>query len=221
MAKRKRPRMAKKEAQKETQITEIPGQVSLERSPFKLKGNIRYLSTDIDSLYKLVLEKKRVRLDAAARSLKVKKEIVEEWGSILEDHHMAVLHYPVAGEASISLPGKSEHKAKHKEAKAEKGKHGHLRPRLTLRRVVIMGEIVALGELLIYIFLVNPNLRNNFLPTLTGTLGNLPGAMSSLMDRLSGNPMGINPLYFVIGIIVVVFWIVIVALRKQKKGNAK
>ena len=56
------------------EITEIPGQVSLERSPFKLRGKIKYLSTGIDALEKYVLEKKCVTLADAAKKFGVGKD---------------------------------------------------------------------------------------------------------------------------------------------------
>lgn len=216
---------AGKEERPGVRVSEIPGQVSLERSPFKLSGNIQYLSTDIDSLYSYVLENKSVGISAAAKRFKVGNETIEEWGRILEDHHMLELHYPVAGEPTLRIPTPRGVKTrKHKDKKEKKkgkkpGKPMHLR--LTRKRLLIMAEIIVLGELFIYIFLVNPHLRDNFIPTLNYQITNFIPNLMNLPNYLSGRSLLINPLYFLIGIIIVVFWIALVIMNKRKKAEKK
>ena len=97
------PRGSKKDSS--VRITEIPGQVSLERSPFSLRGKIKHLSTNIDGLQKYVTERKTVKITGASRKFGVPKKNIEEWGRILEDHHMIEMHYPVAGEPMLRVPG--------------------------------------------------------------------------------------------------------------------
>jgi hypothetical protein len=209
-------------------VSEIPGQVSLERSPFKLRGKIRYLSTDIDSLYTHVLENKSVRLPSAARRFRVSRETIEEWGKILEDHHMIELHYPVAGEPTLRVPRPRGARGKKPREKKEKKPRKPLHLKLTKKRLLIMAEIIILGELFIYIFLVNPHLRENFMPTLNYQLSNLPAHvmnlpsyLSGLLGSLLGREMLINPLYFIIGIIIVVFWMAAALMQKRKKSQQK
>ena len=228
MAKARKTRKARKEAnalrkeKPETGIYEIPGQVSLERSPFRLRGRIKYLSTDIDRLYSHVAQNKSVKLSAAAKKFRVKKELVEEWGSILEDHHMIEMHYPVAGEPTLRIPApKKEKPKKTKEEKKPKKKGKPLHLKFTKKRLLIIAEIIILGEILIYIFLVNPHLRENFIPTLNYQLTNLPANIMNLPSYISGLDMSINPLYFVIGIIIVIFWMAITLHRKEKKASLK
>lgn len=219
LAKGKKTHRAKEKKKVEVRVSEIPGQVSLERSPFKLRGKISYLSTDIDGLYNYILEKKRVRLTAAARKFNASKETVEDWGKILEDHHMIEMHYPVAGEPVLGIPTPKAEKGKKvkiKEFKPKKPKKPKLRM-FTKKRLLVMAEIVVLGEFLIYIFLVNQHLREAFLPTLNYQLTNLPAHLMNLPNYLSGRGLLINPLYFVIGIIIVVFWVVVVLVQKSKK----
>ena len=232
-------------------ISEIPGEVKLERSPFKLSGRIQYLSTDIDALRNYVIEKKRVKLSEAAAKFNVSKNIIEDWGSILEDHHILDMHYPVAGEPTLKV---HEHKKSWKEKKAEReklkqlkredkealktgkipkgsstesGEQGHKswKPKFTKKRIFIMAEIIILAEVLIYIFAVNPHLRDNFLPTLNYQIANLPQNLiglpqhiSNIISSLFGRQMLINPIYFVIGLLFVVFWIAVVLIQKRKKS---
>ncbi len=233
---KKKTRKPRKERQekpsKERDLEEIPGQVSITRSPFKLTGKIKYLSTDIDSLHKLVLEKGVIKLADAAKRFKTTKKNVEDWGNILEDHKMIEMHYPVAGEPTLMAPGyrKHRHDGKNKPKEKKKGGKPHLPklklpvPRLTRKRMMIMAEVVILGELLIYIFMVNPHLRNNFIPTLNYQISNLPANimnlpawLSGLAGSFSGSNMLINPIYFVIAILLVVFWVAVVMINRRKK----
>jgi hypothetical protein len=222
MAKGKKIHKAKAETKKKElgmKVSEIPGQVSLERSPFKLRGKISYLTTDIDGLYNYILEKKRVSIATAAKRFRAKKETVEDWGKILEDHNMIEMHYPLTGDPILRIPlpkAEKGKKVKVKEFKPEKPKRHRLKM-FTKKRIIVMAEIVILGELFIYIFLVNQQLRDNFLPTLNYQLSNLPAYLMNLPNYLSGRGLLINPLYFVIGIIIVVFWIVVVLVQKSKK----
>lgn len=205
-------------------ISEIPGEVNIERSPFRLKGKIRYLSTDIDVLRSYVLEKKKVKLSTVAKKFDVPEKIAEDWGKILEDHQMIDMHYPVAGEPVLKV-----HVPKGKEAKKppnKKGKPGVnklsvisklLRTRLSKKKILIIAELIVLCEILIYIFIVNPHLRNNLVPTLNYQLGNLPANIMNIPNYFSGSNLPINPIYFAIGIIIVVFWIAAAALHKRKK----
>jgi hypothetical protein len=201
-------------------ITEIPGQVSLERSPFKLKGNIKYLSTNIDAMQNYVLEKKVVKLADAARKFGVPKKNIEEWGRILEDHNMIEMHYPVTGEPTFRITGYDKLRRglkRHGKEKKERAPHKPRMPRLTKKRIMIIAEIVSLGELLIYIFLVNPHLRNNFIPTVNYQITNLPANIANMPNYLSST--GINPLYFLLAGVLLVFSIIVAIIARRKKKS--
>lgn len=224
MAKARKTRKGVTASGKEGPVTgtyEIPGQVSLERSPFRLKGKIKYLSTDIDRLYSYVLERKKIKLSVVAKKFNVKKELVEEWGSILEEHRMIEMHYPVAGEPTLRIPSPKKEKAKKpekdKKGKKHKKKGRPLHLRLTKKRLLIMAEIIALGEIMIYIFLVNTHLRDNFIPTLNYQLANLPANIMNLPSYITGLNMSINPIYFLIGILIVIFWMAAALMKSKKK----
>ena len=224
MAKTKKPNSKPAGKPKETKdaesrIVEIPGQVSLQRSPFKLKGEIKYLLTDIDALHSYVLEKKTVSLADAAKRFKASKKNVEDWGRILEDHRMIEMHYPVAGEPTLMVPGLNKAKNRKDKSSKKKKEKKHGKPRFTKKRILITGEIIVLGEILIYIFLVNPHLRMNFIPTLNYQLTNLPANIMNLPNYLSGINFPINPAYILAGVLIVALWIILILIRKRKKKS--
>lgn len=243
----------RKKVRRGVRISEIPGEVKLERSPFKLKGRIQYLSTDIDSLINFVLENKKVKLSEAASKFGVPEKIVEDWARILEDHKMMDLHYPITGEPVLKV---HEPKKSWKERKAEKEKlkelekekkaalkaagkpipdetkekhpneHKPGKSRFTKKRIFIMAEIIILAEVLIYIFVVNPHLRDSFLPTLNYQIANLPQnimnlpqTLSSAVSALFGRQLLINPIYFVLGFLIIAIWIIVAIIRKRKKSS--
>ena len=78
-----------------------------------LKVQIRFdgsnAKTDIDRLYELLKEKKRLGISAIAKAFDVDKEVVLEWGETLELGELAYVNYPRIGEPEIVV---SEEKAK-------------------------------------------------------------------------------------------------------------
>lgn len=59
--------------------------------------------TDIDLLYDLLKEKKKIELGTIADTFKISEETATEWAKILEDAQLAVLHYPRFGEAEVRI----------------------------------------------------------------------------------------------------------------------
>jgi len=53
-----------------------------------------YLETDVDKLYEMIKKGGIVKVKRAAKKFKVKEDRIEEWGRILEEHDLAILHYP-------------------------------------------------------------------------------------------------------------------------------
>ena len=211
MAKHKKPAKSKQskvsdKEKKSVQIAEIPGEVSLERSPFRLKGRIQYLSTDIDELRNYVNENKRVKLTHAAAKFQVTKSTIEDWAKILEDHKMIDMHYPVAGDPVLKVheekkKRKKGDKKKQKEEKIPKMKdipklkdkdapktgkpedaldNVRKKPHLTKKKFMVLSEVIVLSLMFIYIFVVNQRLRDNFIPTLRYQLENLPSTLTEL-----------------------------------------
>jgi len=61
----------------------------------------RVIETDFDILYKLVLEKKKVKISEIAAMFKIDKKKAEEWIQILDEHNLARIYYPAMGEPEI------------------------------------------------------------------------------------------------------------------------
>ncbi|HKZ45503.1 MAG TPA: CBS domain-containing protein [archaeon] len=61
------------------------------------------LETDIDKLLKIIEEKGSITTDALAGLLNVSEEKVEEWGRILEEHHLIKLEYPPFGKPKLKV----------------------------------------------------------------------------------------------------------------------
>ncbi len=67
------------------------------------QGNHHGIKTDIDALYELLREKKRLRFSVIARLFHVTSENVMEWAKILEEGDMATIIYPRWGEPELAL----------------------------------------------------------------------------------------------------------------------
>ena len=59
--------------------------------------------TDIDVLYNLLQKNKKLSVTKIAQLFKVDKEIIKEWGEVLENNNLAVVDYPRFGEIEIRL----------------------------------------------------------------------------------------------------------------------
>lgn len=59
--------------------------------------------TDLDVLYEILKNKKKIGLSAVAKSFKVNKEVAMEWCKILESGDLAIIDYPGFGEPTIKI----------------------------------------------------------------------------------------------------------------------
>ncbi|MFH1237544.1 MAG: hypothetical protein V1648_04035 [Candidatus Aenigmatarchaeota archaeon] len=97
---------AKKEAaRKKTEWTEDDGTDDDEKSTYnKKKGVIKdHLETDVDKLYELARDRGIIKINEAAKLLKIDIDQIEEWGRILEEHKLVRLRYPPVGEPVLIL----------------------------------------------------------------------------------------------------------------------
>jgi hypothetical protein len=211
------------EERDDTEVT-LVSQLDTRKPAYKIAGKTSQIETGIDKLHRLVREKGKIRLSEAASSLGVSEEIILEWGEILEEHKLIELHYPIAGKPILGvlrrkLPKPEKGK---KEKKKEKKPAIPAKKRFTKKVILIYIEIIALGELLIYIFLVNRYLSMNFVPTLRFHLDgfvsyimNLPGALASgNLPALLYQPMYLAFLVILLAVIVLI--IALIARRKPK-----
>lgn len=66
------------------------------------------ITTQIDEMLNIVIEKKRVKTDYLSKKLKVKENIVEEWAEILQDNGFITIHYPAFGKPELRAKMKKE-----------------------------------------------------------------------------------------------------------------
>jgi hypothetical protein len=86
------------------------------------KSVTEYLETDADIVYKMILEKGRLKVSEAAKRLNVPEEKIVEWGEIMEDHGLCKTHYPPIGSpVLLSLEYVKTKQKKKKEKKKDKG----------------------------------------------------------------------------------------------------
>lgn len=88
-------------------------------------------STDIDSLYSLLKDKKHLNISSISKIFKIDKEKAFEWCKMLEDYNLAVINYPAFSDPEIEIKekieeGKEEIKKQEikKEEKEVEEKHG-------------------------------------------------------------------------------------------------
>ncbi len=73
--------------------------------PVKSLGEGTRIETDIDKVYSYIKKRKRVHLNQKlANELGVRREQLEEWAMILEEHNLVELYYPAIGEPEIRIP---------------------------------------------------------------------------------------------------------------------
>jgi len=152
--KRKKEEMIKEEKELQRDLSLIDDKI-LDDIPYRLSGNTKSLKTGIDGLYSLIRDKKNMTAAKAAKSLKVKENIIVEWARIMEEHEMLRIHYPVFGKPSLrSMDWKPKWKKKREKKKKGKGKEKSIGKRFkhlkfTKRRLFIIAEMIILGEILI------------------------------------------------------------------------
>ncbi|MBI2452013.1 hypothetical protein HYV50_02960 [Candidatus Pacearchaeota archaeon] len=68
-----------------------------------LRNNIRRsgTATDLDVLYDLLKERKRLSISAIARAFNVSRDLVMEWGKIFQSKEIAEIEYPLFGQPEI------------------------------------------------------------------------------------------------------------------------
>ncbi|MBI5804051.1 hypothetical protein HY450_02300 [Candidatus Pacearchaeota archaeon] len=71
--------------------------------------------TDIDVLYEMLKEKKRLRFSSIAKAFEIEESVVMEWGKTLESGGLALIDYPRFGEPYIVIKEETEVKNEEKE----------------------------------------------------------------------------------------------------------
>lgn len=89
-------------------------------------------STSLDALYNLLLERKIMRVEDIASHFNVSKELVMEWGKILEAGELATITNPRIGKPVIKLAGYTGEESK-KESKKESSQDEIIKKRLKIQ----------------------------------------------------------------------------------------
>lgn len=70
--------------------------------------------TDLDTLYEILKQKKKLGISTISKAFNINKEIALEWGKILESGGLAIIDYPGFGEPVIMVVDKMEIKKEEK-----------------------------------------------------------------------------------------------------------
>lgn len=214
------------EKKKDMEVT-LVSQLDTKKPIYKITGKTPSIETEIDRLYRLVRERGKIKLSEAAKKIGVSENTVREWGEILEEHKLIEMHYPIAGKPSLGIKKPKLPRGKRVKEKKEKKPRIPRRKRFTKKVILIYIEIIVLGELLIYIFLVNRYLSMNFTPTIRFHFEGFISYIQNLLNiLLAGNFPALitallyQPMYLGFLIIIIVIIILIIALiiksRKPK-----
>jgi hypothetical protein len=169
-------------------------------SHFHTVDNKNVLETEIDQLYDIVKERKKVKMDNVAKQLGVPKEQVQEWADIMEDHQMVKTDYPVVGEPVIML---KEHEDEIKKKVQEIDRKHEKNPS---KKPVIL--ILAVGAAVLIYF---SNLRYMIWDSISPVIGQNPEITAMLWQ---------NWMYLALGIAVIIALAVVlknVKFRKKRK----
>lgn len=61
-------------------------------------------STDLDTLYSILQDKKKLKISTISKAFNVSEEVAMDWCKILESGNLAVIDYPGVGQPVIKLP---------------------------------------------------------------------------------------------------------------------
>ncbi len=75
--------------------------------------------TDLDILYNILLEKKKLRIGTISKTFKIDKDKALDWGKILENYNLARIEYPTFSEPEIRLYNPEKEKPKTEEKKLQ------------------------------------------------------------------------------------------------------
>ncbi len=64
--------------------------------------------TDLDVVYRILKEKKRLPINLISKSFNIDKEKAVEWAKILENSGLAILEYPAFGEPEVRINEKED-----------------------------------------------------------------------------------------------------------------
>lgn len=161
------------------------------------------LKTDIDKLYQSISEKGMIKVNDASRIYKVPKEKIEEWGRILEDHDLAILHYPPFGDPFLLL------KKYKKSPKIKKERKGKKRPMIINLLILIAFVLIVLN----YTGHLDLSPITDLLPPEVMSMTDMGNLQQLLNDYW---------IYLLGGIIIIIALAILIKIvKKKRKGRKK
>jgi hypothetical protein len=80
----------------------------LKENYHKIKESKGKFDTDLDTLYSLIKENKKLKLGQIASSFNLTEEKALEWAKLLESNNLVIIEYPAFSSPVILLKGKDE-----------------------------------------------------------------------------------------------------------------
>lgn len=170
-------------------------------------GNI--IETGVDKLLEIVEEKKNVTLKNIADELNLDGKIIEEWASILEEHDLIDMHYPIFGKPVLRIKG---YKVPKKKGKKEKEKK-EIKPSGPKKSKIPGFFILLIGFVVMFFYL--------------GSIGRLPTLLNVYTQRVINFfrdlliPLFGSQLYLEIALIIIIAIIIVVVIFMKFKGKIK
>ncbi len=62
---------------------------------------VKSYMTDFDRLYSTIQKNGKITFEEISNTFKIKRDLVEQWAQIMEDHGLASVHYPIVGEPEL------------------------------------------------------------------------------------------------------------------------
>ncbi|MBI4021542.1 MAG: hypothetical protein HY369_04830 [Candidatus Aenigmarchaeota archaeon] len=165
------------------------------------------LETSPDKLYRMVKERKRVTIAEAAADFGLEERLIEEWGTILEDHRLVRVHYPPFGKPVLLLPLEKKIPGKARQKSPEQPAAPRLPP---LRKRRSRKKPVAAVLTLAIAFLV----LNTFVPAFSLAVQSLK---NQLIAAVQSSPAVLAGLVVVVALVVVI----LILLVKRRHGPRK
>lgn len=201
---------------KEAKMTKIKKPIApqrVEKATEKAKGEkpkadmkiYKTIETNIDKLYKMILERGSLGLYSAARDIGVSVELIEEWGKVLEEHKMIEMHYPPFGKAILRVPSTGKEKAKHvkKEEKKKETIPGKEKPKKMKKYAT--GAVYAVLGIIIFFFIDRMFLGSKVMSYISG-IG---------IGGINMNLLAVA--IIIIGALMVVFWMIKFKPKKKRR----
>lgn len=105
-------------------------------------ADLKTYETEFDKIVDLAKEKGSIKVSALAKHLGADKKNIEEWATILEEHNLVKIYYPLIGEAEVRKTDYKPPKKPKRQPKKDKPKKD--KPKKTANRPLCVSIIAVL-----------------------------------------------------------------------------